>query len=412
MELNLKKLKEDKVVSLFFDARVNRTLFFAGFILCLLWKFHCITAMSLPEGSRIYTIIHLLVWLMLALPALEGFVKGDSRFRIMVGTAVFVGAAVKVCSDDIGLLDIAILCAASSRIDFRDIARCFLIVVGASLVLTVALSQLGVIVDYPFSRGSEIRHGLGFSYCTYPSLLFMYLALAYLYLRGAKIRWYEYLVVLAIDVALYVATGSRSPFGLVFVACVVSFLFVRLFNGSAILKGIAFTVRFLPMLIMVISLVLTIAYDSNSSVWNKLNNVTSNRIAQTHASLEKYGVKPFGQYINFKGNALYMGQSGDEALVIEEGADRNYIDNSFMQSLVTKGIITTALCLLLLYAGCAGAYENGDYFGCCLLAIVFLSVSFDPQLLNYLYNVFLFYMWKHAIKMQGIAAATIKRKMS
>lgn len=398
MELHLEKLKESKAASFLFEERVNRALFFAGFTLYLLWKFHCITVMSLPEGSRIYTVVHLLVWVLLVMPAVSSFLKGDSRLRISILIALFVGVALKVTADNIALIDLTFLFAAGASVEFRSITKRFLFVVGICLALTIAMSQLGIIVDYPFPRGGDFRHGLGFSYCTYPSLLFMYLVLAYLYLRGASVRWRAYAVILAIDVIMYLATDSRSPFGLVILACVVSVLCTHLPKDLPVLRGVAYAVRFLPLVIMAISLAASLAYDPSSSLWAKLNSVSSNRLAQTQASLEKYGVKPFGQYINFKGNALYAGSSGEEKLVIEEGADRNFIDSSYMQTLVCKGFVTTVLLLGLLFVCCRKVYGLGDYLGCWILGLVFLSTAFDPQLLDLLYDVFLFYIWKHAVE--------------
>lgn len=410
MELDLKRLKESKAASFLFDEKLNRALFFAGFSLYLFWKFHCITVMSLPEGSRVYTVIHLLVWVLLAAPAFSGFLKGDSRCRISILVALFVGAALKVSADNITVVDLALLFAAGAWAEFRSIAKYFLLIVGVCLALTIALSQLGVIVDYPFPRGSDFRHGLGFSYCTYPSLLFMYLVFAYLYLKGSAVRWCSYAAILVIDVAMYLATDSRSPFGLVILACLVSFLCTRVLKDSLVLKGAAYAVRFLPLIIMAVSLVVTLTYDPSSSVWAKVNSISSNRIAQTQASLEKYGVKPFGQYIDFETNVLDLGASGLEKKVYDSSADRNYVDSSFMSSLLTKGLVTTVFLFVFLYAGCSGAYESGDYLGCGVLAVVFLSAAFDTQLLSLLYDVFLFYLWKQALKQHHVSVVSAKVK--
>lgn len=394
MSCGLIKIKLDAVRTSLLNERASRMLFFAGFTLWLVWKFNCITVMSLPEGSIVYTLIHLLVWVLLALPAVAGFVEGDKRIEIAI--AILVGVAVKFCADDVSLVDLAILFAASENIDFKVIAKHSALVVGFMLSATVVLSLLGVIVDYPFTRGTEIRHGLGFSYCTYPSLLYMYLVLVYLYLKGKDLHWYSYTVIIIIDIALFLATDSRSPFALVLLACVISLINAKVSDDFLPLRVLAYLVRFMPVVILAASIALAVCYRPDSGLWQQINRITSGRVSQTQASLAKYGVKPFGQYIKFKGHALYSGNSGTEDLVIEEGSDTNFIDSSLMQALVTKGFVTTIAVLCALFSCCSSLYKQKEYLGCSILVVVFISIAFDPQLLNLLYNTFLFYIWKNA----------------
>lgn len=391
MELHLEKLKESKAVSFLFEERVNRALFFAGFTLYLLWKFHCITVMSLPEGSRIYTVVHLLVWVLLAVPLLKAVLTKETRIPTVA--LLGVGIIIKVTTSDIEMIDLAILLSAGYGVDFRDICKHALKVMLPLLVLTVLLALFGVIANYPFTRGSTIRYGLGFSYSVFPSMLFMYLTMVYLYFYDLKPPAISYPVILLINIFLYVMTDTRSPFLLVFLLCAISIAY-RFAKTNQWLVWLSKLVKFLPCLIMLVSVAVTVVFNSQSGVWQKLNKVTSNRLIQTQSALNDYGVKPFGQYINLKGNALGLGDSDGSSLYEDEDVDKNFIDSSFMSCLIRKGWITAALLIFVLTVAASGAYKNGNYAACLILAVIFASTAFDIQLLRVLYNTFLFYVWQ------------------
>ena len=399
MELHFEKLKESKAVSFPFEERINRVLFFAGFTLYLLWKFHSITVMSLPEGSRIHTVVHLLVWVLLAVPLIKAVLTKETRFSTIV--LLGAGLIIKVTTSDIEMIDLAILLSAGHRVDFRDICKHALKVMLPLLVLTVLLALLGVISNYPFMRGSTIRYGLGFSYSVFPSMLFMYLTMVYLYVYDLKPPVISYPIILLINIGLYVMTDTRSPFLLVFSLCGISIAY-RFAKTNQWLVRLSKLVKFLPCLIMLISIAVAVAYNSQSDVWQKLNKVTSNRLIQTQSALNDYGVKPFGQYINLRGNALGLGDSDGSSLYEDEDADKNFIDSSFMSCLIRKGWVTAALLVLVLTVAASGAYKNGNYAACLILAVIFASTAFDIQLLQVLYNTFLFYIWQSFIREGGL----------
>ncbi len=400
------KLKK-KFPVCFNDARasenLSRLLFFAGFTLWLVWKFSCITVMSLPEGSRVYTVIHLLVWALLAVPVVSALLVKEWRVQSM--SLLAVGLISKLVSDDVELLDLAILLAGSQNIEFRDICKHVLRIVPALLLLTVVVAELGFMTNYDgFSRDGSVRYALGFSYCVLPCILFMYLTAVYLYFSDFKPPVLAYFVIIAVNVWLYWMTDTRSSFYLVMLLCCLS-VATRLSQlASNLMIVIAKCVQFLPVVIMAVSLFASFAYNSHDSSWAKLNNLTSNRIAQTQNSLFKYGVKPFGQNINLKGNALALGDV-DGSSLIDENTDRNFVDSSFMSSLIRKGYIVTVLLLIVLTVAAHKACEMEDYVGCCILGVIFISTALDIQLLRLLYNTFLFYIWQTFVDKRKTASS-------
>lgn len=389
MALGLKVDTKRKAEALLSEERASCLLFFAGFSIWLVWKYISITVLALPGESRINSAVHALTWLLLAVPAIRALLDADTRVPSL--GIVAIGLISKLVTGEVDLLDLSILLCASRGISFKEICSCVLKLIAPLFVLTVVLSQLGAITNYEFTRGAIVRYGLGFLYSTFSSMLFMYLTMIYFYIYDLRPPFASYIVVVLIDVALFTMTNTRAPFCLVLLLCLVSLAFRVDKVRQAWIASVTKPIKYFPCAVMVVSLAVTVAYNPQMAVWSRLNTITSNRIAQTQNALTTYGVEPFGQYVDLKGNALEPGDSDGTSLM--EDGDRNFVDSSFMSCLIKKGYITTLLLLFVLTRATNKAYETRDYAGCIVLAVVYLSTAFDIQLLQLVYNTFLFYIW-------------------
>lgn len=369
--------------------------FHVALVCWLVWKISSTTMLALPTESKANTVIHGVLLLLLAASCLATPRTIGPGLLLFLGMCV-VGALVKVCSDSFEIIDLAFLLFAASRFELRHVVKVCLVTVAACVVVVVALALLGVIQNYVFWRAAtEPRYGLGFLYSTFLSHYYLNIVLMYAYIRRGRLRSWEMLAALVIDVVIFGATDSRNSFLLVIFTLAIlkgcQLVSARHKVPPAALRLMG---QWSFLLLAVASAAVVVAYDPTSQAWARMNEISSNRVSQTRTAFETYGLTPFGQEIEFSTNGL-VNEGGEIKKVSEYNAagDRNYVDSSYLNILLTKGVVTFALVMGMATLGGAKAARDGDWALCAVLFVVALHSVLDPQLINLPYSGFLFAFW-------------------
>ena len=362
-------------------------LFFGGYIVWLVWKLIGVSMFSFPEGSPVNTGLHIASYILLIASCLLS-VRFDSTLLLAVLFGI-LGVLVKVASDDIDFVDLALILYAAHCTSFTRVAKVSLVVLGIGAVIIVLSSQVGIIPDYPFMRGDTVRHGLGFRYCTSLSHLYLNLVLLFLFLRRDDIRIAECILLLALDVGLYALTESRNSCGLVVVALILA-LFFKCSDCAPVGRALCFMSRYAFVTFTILGIIAALAYNPNSSSWALLNDITSNRIAQDHASLIKYGVQPFGQEIEFANRVIAMGETDQIEWETAPEGDKNIVESSFLNILINNGYVAL---ITVLAAFWVALKTNRDRWMALIMLMIACHSAFDFQLVNLLYTTFLIWVW-------------------
>lgn len=369
---------------------LSRGLFLIGFIAWIVWRVVASSFLTLPDGSIVHTAIHGITLLLLLFSAVCGKKSPTSAAVALIQLGI--GVAVYALSGDSILVDLSIILYACSMFSVRWAIKVGAIALAVSVLVVVGSSQIGLIQDHLFLRADgSVRHGLGFLYCTYLSHYYFNLVLAYLYLRGRAPRWYEYAMILTINLLIYISTDSRNSFLLVLLVVVCDAL-IRSGLVDRIMQSrvVKLVIKWCFVLCAAASIAATVAYSGSSSIWREANSLLSNRLEQTQESLEKYGITPLGQKIAFQGNGLIMTEQGAlEDEFVDSSADSNFIDSSYMNILIRLGIISLLLTITMMTSGCFAAVSEGDYSLQLCLVFTALHALLDPQLLELPYDLFL-----------------------
>lgn len=361
--------------------------YFGGYIVWLVWKLIGVSMFSFPEGSPANTGLHFLSYALLFVSCLLSM-RFDSSLFLAVLFGI-LGVLVKIFSDDIVFVDLALLLYAARSTSFVRIAKVSLWVLGIGSVIIVLSSQIGIIPDYPFMRGDTVRHGLGFRYCTSLSHLYLNLVLLFLFIKRENIRVLECAILLALDAALYALTDSRNSCGLVAIALILAVYFKYL-NHPIASRTLCFMSRYAFVAFTILGLIAALAYNPSSNSWALLNDVTSNRIAQDHASLLKYGVEPFGQEIEFANRVIAMGETDQIEWETSPEGDKNIVESSFLNILINNGYMAL---LAVLAAFWVALKTNRDRWIALIMLMIACHSAFDFQLSNLLYTTFLIWVW-------------------
>lgn len=367
----------------------GEVLFYLGFGTWLSWRVFSTTMFALPDGSPLNTLVH---FASLALVALSVTTWLREWRQALVGVAALaVGVACWACSGDSVLLDAVVIVFAAVPWGPRRAVALALVVTSVIVVVTVVSSQLGVIDDYLWLRadGEQVRHGLGFLYCTFPAHYLFFMTTAYSYLRRGDLRLAECVVIVLLDVYFYALTDSRNPFALtlLFLAAVMCLRVGRL--RRLLSEGRwRYALCGVFALFAALSLVATVAYDPSTPLWSRANDVLSGRLAQTSASLDRYGIQPFGREVELAGNGLLVREDG-ASRTEGEGVDVNFVDNAYMSSLIRCGVFPTLLTLSMMTSVCWGAARRRDPVLLAACAFTAVHALVDPQMLELNYNLLL-----------------------
>ena len=388
--------------------KIEDIAFYGGYALFLVWKITASSVLAIPEGSLLNTAVHFISLAMLSVSVFFSFKRdvGMAPYAI----AILLGIAVKVFADSMLFFDLSILLLAARHRSFRSICVATLAISGSTIAAIVGLSLCGVVANYPFSRGEVVRWGLGFRWTTFLSHYYLNLVMLYIFIRRDKTTTVELIAIALIDLLIYLATDSRNSFVLVLVVVIAVFAWrllpERLLPKLDHLKRLA--TQYLLIALVAGFFIASVLYNPSSAMFQDANDILSNRLQQTHESIETYGLKPFGSEIEWASKGV-IGM-GMDSPSYEEG-DVNYVDNSFIELLLNTGYIPFLVVMGWLLAAGSWAAKHEGWLVCFYLLVIAVHSTVDPQLLLIEYNTFLFLIMEMAVKQYRAASELLSNKV-
>ena len=260
--------------------------------------------------------------------------------------------------------------------DSRKIITISAVITAFMILLLIVLSKTGLAPNPTWIRwhGNTqlIREGLGFHYTSTGPTVFLGFLLQYFYLRKEKLKFWEPLILAAINAWFFWKTDARMPF---FLGCLVLafFLLESLFRNhwrfTEKIKGLGIAA---PALIGIVTVVGYLIYNSNSAFWQKMNLLLSDRLALGDAAIHTYGINLVGHNITWVGNGL-----------IETDLAYNFVDTSYIQIMLTEGVLfLIAVIVIFVIANYKGT-KIKDYWLVCAILFVALYGTTEPYLVSF-----------------------------
>lgn len=275
----------------------------------------------------------------------------------------------------------------AKNINFRVIINWFFKLGVIMLILTMIYSQLGIIKDLIYVRNHTLRHAMGIVYPTDLAAHIFYLILAYFYLYFEKITWRSYVGIVFVAGLTYFLTQARLDVLLSLLAIPVIFVAKQAYSGKKVYSNIASFYWIVTPILAYITVIASIFYNANNSLFRFTNEVFSKRLEISHLAIEKYNVTLFGKHVLEHG----FGSSQGIKHFYQSGMSGNYffIDSSFIRLAIIYGlVIGIFVIIVMLLIGMRSISTRGF----CLAAIVLLlgiSCMIEQHLLDISYNPFL-----------------------
>ena len=297
-------------------------------------------------------------------------------------------------------------------LDGKKIIKVWLLASVLNLILAVSGSLIGIIENYRYEWArddavAEMKNSLGMIHTTDCAARVFFTCLAWFYVRGEKLKWFEYLLAVGIAGLNFYFTGGRIDSGCILIMDGM-FLITNILRkteeksrrptGSVDSKPTVFPTsasrvhdvwqRNLAILAMLafpggtaLSLGLCFIY-SPSGFFVKFNKWTSNRLFLGNEIFKDYDITLFGQPIVMYGN----GGGGFKSAV--EDVKYNFMDISYQQALMLYGIVFFVLLLGLLIYLAYRQRMNTDLMICliivafnCMIAHHLTELAYVPYLL-------------------------------
>ena len=357
---------------------LTEKIYFFGLILYIL---QCLQYETQWDYSpSVNFLLRMIVLFSLSAHMLSTFIQCEKNsFRIVFLFSLFVtiviGINARITPESSllhSLLVTLLLVFGAMYIDFQKIVKTYLVVGGVYCIVTVMASLLGVInnISDVYIRDDDVigavdnfyRMSFGYGWSTNMANHVLFILLSFFYWISRPFNKIEILVCVIITSFVLYYTGSRlSTFCiflmLSFALCYKTTLGKRLLTNEWLLYLLIFCIP----IFAIVSCFVTNAYDETDMTWMITDVVLSGRLHYGKDAFEMAGIPLWGQLYEMFSSAR------------DDGDAYNYLDNSYVQSLVIYGLIYTFLFVVGYVVICWKAFNRKDYF--LMYSILFAGIS-------------------------------------
>ncbi|MGN0399826.1 MAG: hypothetical protein ACI4EO_06830 [Blautia sp.] len=271
---------------------------------------------------------------------------------IGIGVVFLIGFASLLGSGDFGLLRFFIIAFAAKNESPRKLMGIFIRIKGASIILTLLLWRIGLLsalyyqddkVGYYNTYGFCHRNVLGANVAL--------ICLAWFYLRYRKLKIQDVVIWAGIGLLTYKLAVSRTSF-LVMILTIAGFFFFQ--KKEEYLTGLPNLRKIILggfIGILLLSIICTLFYSSDSSVWVFIDKIFTKRFRFANYCFEEYGLSLFGQKLPFV-SSIEAQNSQVSKLIL---------DNAYMRVLLYYGLIPGTLFLGAYYKAMDLSFKKKDW---------------------------------------------------
>lgn len=277
----------------------------------------------------------------------------------------------------------------AKNVNFKSIIKWYLYFNTIFMLSIMVISLLRVIPNLIYySSNRPTRYALGMVYPSNIAAFFLFMALAYCYLRFNRLGLLDYCGIFIISCVGMKLTNTRLDF--VATILIIPFMIIaqRAYRDKTISKYLA---SFFWMAVPITAWVVIFGsyfYNPNNYLLKKLNDLGSGRLVLGHDAFQKYNPNLFGRSIT---EYSYAGVKGHQYAngVGQLSHNYFYIDSSYLRLLLLGGIVAFIIIVICLTATALKSTIDRTYVLSAIILIVSLSLMFEPHIIQLIYNPFI-----------------------
>lgn len=343
---------------------------------------------TLSEGTMVFTVFKMLryisYFLLIMFFMIDIVKKQYSKEMLFYILCLMILAFIGMFTGkDKALFFTVFLFAVSCGINSERIIKSSFIIQGGILLVTVVCAFLGL-ADNSIVDQVRVRYSLGFNWSNLAPILYLFVLLQYIYMRKTKFTVWECLIAEIINIVFYKLTDTKMSFFTISVILIVLFVskIIPKFKGN--IKKLLIVgkkmIILLPIMCAFVACWLPL-YNSDSSIWIKLNSILSGRLWQSKNAITRYGFSLFGRFIDVQVFNITNGGTSDQTY---------FIDSGYLHIAMQSGIIIFVLLLLIYIVSIYKAYKNKDYYMVGIMIVISLFCINDIYFISP-FNMFVLY---------------------
>jgi hypothetical protein len=260
---------------------------------------------TLLENSYSYDFYRVVKWTLVVFVVVNLILAAikrqfDSWLEIVFIVALIACAA--VVSYTIGedeVLDIVLLIAGAKNVSWKKIAYCYLCVAVVVQLVAFYAAHTGIVPDMTYETDRGIRQSFGIIYPTDFAAHVLFIFMVYVTLRESRLTFAEIALMFVAGYAIYHRTYARNDFICIVILCLILAV-IKLLRVMGIQLSKHQWLKYFGIIMLVVAIFCIIAvtfYDPSSELYQKLDNIFSNRISLSYQGLAQYGIQPFGSVV-------------------------------------------------------------------------------------------------------------------
>ena len=287
------------------------------------------------------------------------------------------------------LLIVFLLVFGAKGVEFRKIVKIYWIVGGIYCFVTVCASLMGIIDNLAdVANRDEDTIGavdtydsmsLGYGWSTNMANHVLFILLAYFYWVRRALKLKEILLYGLITSIVLYYTGSRLSTFCIIIMLLITFMYKTKYGKRFLTcRIVSFTLILCIPIFAYVSYYVTDAYDEADLTWMIVDTILSGRLSLGQEAFDRVGIPLWGQFYEMFSSAR------------DDGVFYNYLDSSYIQSLVINGLIYTLFLIFAYIVICKRAYQRKDFFllysifvagGSAMIAQHFIEMYMNPFLI-------------------------------
>lgn len=267
------------------------------------------------------------------------------------------------------------------RIEFRRILEMTMKCVLITVAVVVVSAWLGLIDNVVMYKSGRVREFMGFRYALYLPAILLNLTVIWAYLNREKLPLLGVLSWGALNWYVYYMTDSRVSFLLAELLLVAALLMQWLPRLMEKLRPL--WAALIPSFLLCggLSVALTAAYDWSVPWMRRVNGMLDGRLNLGRHSMGKYGVRLFGQVIEWVGNGLDSAGNSVDSMY-------DYVDNLYVKILLRYGVVFWIAILVLSTWAMYRLWKQREYYILLVSATVAAHSLLDDLAFGLHYNSF------------------------
>lgn len=304
---------------------------------------------------------------------------------------LFIGIIDWRTAHNLELLMLVPFIVGAKEVNFKNIIEWYFYLSVIFLGLIAVFAIIGIIPNLIYHyTGRPTRFSVG---TIFPSIIaahYLYIALAYCYLRFNKLKYMDYCGIIAGGLVCMYLTNTRLDFVGVVLSVPVMIIAQRAFRQKTISKMIASFYWMASPVIAVLTIFGSFFYDDNNHIMRKINDLVSGRLSLGHEAFSRYNVKLFGRtivehsYTGIKGHKL-----ADSVGAGMGGTHYFYIDSSYIRMILLWGLVAFLGIMIIVTYITLRSIINNTYVLAAIYLIASLNFMFEPHIIQIVYNPFI-----------------------